>query len=379
MVPDLPAGDYVFLEVSDSGSGMTAETQARIFDPFFTTKFTGRGLGLAAVQGIVRGHKGAMKVDSELGRGTTFKLLFPAATGGRETSKAPQEASPAWQGTGTVLVVDDEETMRSTIAQMMPLLGFDHVLAADGREAVEIFRANPAQFTLVLLDLTMPHMDGEQGFTEMRRLWPDVRVVLMSGFDAHEALVRFKGRGLASFLQKPFTIAALRTTIQAVLDTKESAREGATVKSPATILVIDDEQMVREATKALLQSLGYAVVTASNGRGGIDSLKKHVDGFAAVLLDFRLPDMRAGAVFQELREHSNVPVVLLTVKLTPDIAGEYHERGFAATLEKPLQMKTLRNLLRKLSKRQPDPGDGPDSDGVTHWHPVHQSVAKAVR
>lgn len=210
MDPGLPKGDYVLLEVSDSGSGMSADTQARIFDPFFSTKFTGRGLGLAAVLGIVRGHKGAMMVDSALGRGTTFKLLFPAATGARDTAKTPQEASPTWQGNGTVLVVDDEECMRSLIARMMTMMGFDHVLAADGHEAVEIFRANPAQFTLVLLDLTMPRMDGEQTFTELCRLRPEVPLVLMSGFNAQEALLRFKG-------------------------------------------VIDDEQMVREVTKALLQ------------------------------------------------------------------------------------------------------------------------------
>jgi CheY-like chemotaxis protein len=223
MAPDLPVGDYVCVEVSDNGSGMSAETQARIFDPFFTTKFTGRGLGLAAVLGIVRGHKGAINVDSALGRGTTFKLLFPAATGARDTAKSSGEARMEWQGKGTVLVVDDEAVMRSALAQMMPLLGFNHVLAADGREAVEIFRANPNQFTFVLLDLTMPYMDGEQTYKELRRVRPDVRVVLMSGFHAQEALVGFTGQGLASFLQKPFTIAALRTSIHSALNGIESA------------------------------------------------------------------------------------------------------------------------------------------------------------
>ncbi len=221
MGPDLPVGDYVFLEVSDSGCGMSAETKAKIFDPFFTTKFTGRGLGLAAVLGIVRGHKGAMKVYSEVGRGTNFKVLFPASAGTGETATALPAAIPVWRGQGTVLVVDDEETMRSTVARMMRLIGLDPLLAADGREAVEIFRANPAQFALVLLDLTMPHMDGEQTFTELRRLRSDVRVVLMSGFNAHEALVRFNGKGLASFLQKPFTIGSLRTTLQGAMGGKE--------------------------------------------------------------------------------------------------------------------------------------------------------------
>ena len=124
--------------------------------------------------------------------------------------------------------------------------------------------------------------------------------------------------------------------------------EGETVNELETILVIDDEQIVRESTKALLQSFGYVVLTAGNGRGGIDSLKEHVDGVAVVLLDLRLPDMRADAVFQELRQHSSVPVVLLTGNLTPDIAEEYQEMGFAATLEKPLPVETLLNLLREV-------------------------------
>ena len=217
MDPDLPAGDYVYLEVSDSGAGMSAETKARIFDPFFTTKFTGRGLGLAAVLGIVRGHKGALKVYSEVGRGTTFKLLFPAVAGAGEIETPAPAAAPSWRGEGTVLVVDDEETMRNTMARMMRMIGLEPVLAADGREAVEIFRKDPRRFALVLLDLTMPHMDGEQTFTELRRLRPDVRVVLMSGFNSQEALVRFNGKGLANFLQKPFTVGALRAVLQDAL------------------------------------------------------------------------------------------------------------------------------------------------------------------
>ncbi|WP_186776452.1 hybrid sensor histidine kinase/response regulator [Rubripirellula reticaptiva] len=387
MLPDLPTGDYVCLEVSDSGPGMSEETQARIFDPFFTTKFAGRGLGLAAVQGIVRGHKGAMRVDSKLGYGTSFKLFFPASTGTRETAEETeeaQEASPAWQGQGVVLVVDDEEPARNTIARMMPLLGFDYVLAVDGREAITIFRANPAKFAIVLLDLIMPHIDGEQTFNELRQMRPDVPVVIMSGFNAHEALLRFKGKGLASFLQKPFTIATLRTTIHGILHGKESVppqdeklpprgdeipddslsspfrqsrlpeisqqrlSEPETFEASQTILVIDDERMIRESTKTLLQSLGYEVLTASNGQDGIDVFMEHVGRVSMVLLDFRLPDMRADAVFQVLRQHSNVPVVLLTGFLASDVAETYQAMGFAATLEKPLPAESLCKLLQEI-------------------------------
>jgi PAS domain S-box-containing protein len=214
MDPDLPEGDYVFLEVADSGCGMSAETRARIFDPFFTTKFTGRGLGLAAVLGIVRGHQGAMKVASEVGRGTTFTLLFPVAAGSAEPPMADPTHSPQWRGEGTVLVVDDEEPMRITVARMMRQMGFDPVLATDGHDAVEIFRVEPTRFAFVLLDLTMPRLDGEQTFNELRRLRPDLRVVLMSGFNAQEALVRFPRNALAGFLQKPFTLDELRAVAQ---------------------------------------------------------------------------------------------------------------------------------------------------------------------
>ncbi len=217
IAPELPEGDYVFLEVSDNGCGMSAETQAKIFDPFFSTKFTGRGLGLAAVLGIVRGHKGALKVYSEEGRGTAFKLLFPAQSGPAET---PVDATPSvarWRGWGAVLVVDDEEPVRTTVGRMLSVSGFEPVLVRDGREALSVFTADPERFVFVLLDLTMPHMDGAETFAQLRRIRPDVRVVLMSGFNQQDALVRFPGKGLASFLQKPFNVDALSAVLEKVL------------------------------------------------------------------------------------------------------------------------------------------------------------------
>jgi nitrogen-specific signal transduction histidine kinase/CheY-like chemotaxis protein len=208
-------GDYVFLEVSDNGAGMNPATLAKIFDPFFTTKFTGRGLGLAAVLGIIRGHKGALKVYSELGRGTTFKILLPCsdATVERMLSTPPM-AEPAWRGQGTVLVVDDEETVRTVTARILETLGFTAVLASDGREALEIYRREPSRFTIVLLDLTMPHMDGEETFRQLRHLNPGVRVVLMSGFNQQEAVSRFTGKGLAGFVQKPFEVGSIMTAVR---------------------------------------------------------------------------------------------------------------------------------------------------------------------
>ena len=204
---------------------MVPEVEARIFEPFFTTKFTGRGLGLAAVIGIVRGHKGALKVFSEQGWGTTFKILLPCAEGPAEESPAAAPVQPAWRGSGTALVVDDEETVRVTTARMLEALGFSVQLADNGRTGVEKFSAAPGEFSLVVLDLTMPHMDGEEAFREIIDVRPDARVLLMSGFNEQDAISRFTGKRLAGFLQKPFTLSDLRAKLQQIFPAERPAPE----------------------------------------------------------------------------------------------------------------------------------------------------------
>ncbi|HUJ73481.1 MAG TPA: PAS domain-containing protein, partial [bacterium] len=161
MEPDPPEGPYVFLEVSDTGIGMSPETQARIFDPFFTTKFTGRGLGLASVLGIIRSHKGGLKVYSELGVGTSFKVLLPAAEHPQPAPERPPAEGP-WRGSGTVLVVDDEASIRSVTRRMLAHLGFEVLEAADGQQALAALREHRDAVKLVVLDLTMPNMSGAE-------------------------------------------------------------------------------------------------------------------------------------------------------------------------------------------------------------------------
>jgi len=221
--PDLQAGDYVFVEVGDTGCGMSKETLNRIFDPFFTTKFTGRGLGLAAVLGIVRSHKGALKVYSEEGRGTTFKLLLPCADGLAAALELENQPARGWVGRGTVLVVDDEETVRAVGARLLESFGFDTIVAQDGRDAVQKFAAHQDNIRMVLMDLTMPHMDGEQAFRELRRIKPNIRVLLMSGFNEQDAINRFTGKGLAGFIQKPFKLEELQEKVKGILEGESPA------------------------------------------------------------------------------------------------------------------------------------------------------------
>ncbi|MFT7677726.1 MAG: two-component system cell cycle sensor histidine kinase/response regulator CckA [Planctomycetota bacterium] len=200
---EIAEGTYVYVEVADTGCGMDAATLSKIFDPFFTTKFTGRGLGLAAVQGIIRGHSGAIRVYSEPNRGTTFKVLLPASSEPERTRPTPTDL-PNWQGTGTILLVDDEETVRAIGSLMLKGLGFDVATAVDGATALKIYSQDPGSIACVILDLTMPHMNGDEVYRELRRIDDGVRVLLSSGYNEADIVQRFSGKGLAGFIQKPY-------------------------------------------------------------------------------------------------------------------------------------------------------------------------------
>lgn len=211
-------GEFVSLEIADNGHGMDRATLDRIFDPFFSTKFTGRGLGLAAVLGIVRGHRGAVRVDSEPGRGTTFKLLFPPSDDSPRTPAARPPDEPLWRGHGLALVVDDEETVRNAGRAMLERAGFTVITANDGRDGVARFAAEKDQIAFVVLDLTMPELDGEACFRALRELRPDVKVLLTSGYDEQDAVNMFAGTAPAGFVQKPFTAAELLAKVREMLE-----------------------------------------------------------------------------------------------------------------------------------------------------------------
>jgi two-component system, cell cycle sensor histidine kinase and response regulator CckA len=216
----LSEGLYVYVEIADTGCGIARENIDRIFDPFFTTKFAGRGLGIAAVLGIIRGHRGAIKVYSELGRGTTFKILLPASD--RPAMLFDNDEAPLnWKGDGAVLLVDDEETVRSIGTSLLEELGFRVITCTDGREALKVFQQRQDQIRFVLMDLTMPHMDGEEAFREMRRINPEVKVIMTSGYNEQDVSQKFVGKKLAGFLQKPYTLSALGRAARKILEPQE--------------------------------------------------------------------------------------------------------------------------------------------------------------
>lgn len=217
LLDELPDGEYVALEVTDTGVGMTEQIKQSLFDPFFTTKLAGRGLGLAAVLGIVRGHKGTIQVESERGQGTTFRVLLPCLPTDQPAIAKPAPGPAAITGgSGTILVVDDDDQVRRLTGTLLEELGYTVVLAIDGVDALSQFRRLQGQVDCILLDLTMPRLDGIETMVELRRISPEVRVILSSGY-AEQAVSERLSDPPAAFIQKPYSLEILAERVGQVI------------------------------------------------------------------------------------------------------------------------------------------------------------------
>ncbi len=217
---DLPQGRYVYLEVTDNGCGMDEKTLQHIFDPFFTTKFTGRGLGLSAVLGIIRGHHGTLYIDSKAGTGTTFRMLLPISQQTAVSDDKTEENDRSWRNAGTVLIVDDEDAILEIASLMLENVGFKTLTAVDGLDAVQTYREHRNEITAVLLDMTMPKMDGQECFQALHEINSDIIVILSSGYNEQDAISNFTNKGLAGFIQKPYRAEALEQVIRTAIDNK---------------------------------------------------------------------------------------------------------------------------------------------------------------
>ena len=306
----LEPGPYVFLEVTDDGPGMAPEVRERIFDPFYTTKFAGRGLGLSAVLGTLKAHQGGIQVRSEPGQGTSFKLLFPASpdSGTPEVLDAHhvESALGSYRGTGTVLVVDDEEPIRATAVQALQHLGFDTLEAGDGLEALQVFEANRDRIRLILMDLTMPRMDGEETYRELRSHGMLTPVILTSGFCARDVLDHFQGKGIAGFLQKPYPFHALVRAVRTALDREE---EGAACVEIRKLLIAPQDldlgcPMLDQQHRRLITSFNQLAQAMSPGIQQREQEKALIGLKEVALIHFGVEETLMESVgYPRTREH----------------------------------------------------------------------------
>jgi CheY-like chemotaxis protein len=215
----IPPDWYICLEVTDNGCGMDDVTKKRIFEPFYSTKFTGRGLGMSENLGIITAHKGAMQISSHPGHGSSFKIYLPVLTSDTAREALLQQAAPsAWQGSGTILLVEDEPQLMTVAKNLMKALGFMVFEATNGREALEQYRKNAEYINLVVTDVGMPIMDGYELFRELKKITPELPIIVSSGFGDVDVTSKITGGEIAGLLSKPYRFDQLRDVLKSVVE-----------------------------------------------------------------------------------------------------------------------------------------------------------------
>jgi CheY-like chemotaxis protein len=216
----IPPGGYICLEVTDNGCGMDEETKWRIFEPFYTTKFVGRGLGMSAVLGIIKSHGGALQLHSQLGQGTTFKVYLPVPKKDSTEDGDHKQSIPSspWKGSGTILLVEDEDQVRSIANKMLTNFGFTVLEAVNGKEGLDLYQKNATDVTLVMTDMGMPVMDGYELCNELKKLSPELPIIVSSGYGDTEVRSRIGSDNIAGLISKPYNPDKLREVLKRVVE-----------------------------------------------------------------------------------------------------------------------------------------------------------------
>ncbi len=342
-------GEYVVLTVADTGHGMDSATRSRIFEPFFTTKEVGKGtgLGLWMVREIIQQGRGAVTVDSEQGKGTRFRIYLPRLA--RQAEAETEVAAPAVSasttvrgGSETILVVEDDPMVGELAREMLEAGGYRVVLAADGAEAILKAQDPDNQAELLMTDLEMPRMGGAELATILTDLWPDVKVLYVSGHPSREGSRKNAGAPAGGYLQKPFTQEALLESIRLLLDAPEEI----------TILVVDDDPAIRIFLRHVLESSGYVVLEASNGRQAVQRLSetKNVD---VMITDLIMPDQEGLETIQSVRkEFPNLRMVAMSGGFGEQFLKAAQKLGASETLHKPFSADEVQAVVRQVLTRQ---------------------------
>jgi CheY-like chemotaxis protein len=218
--------EYVCLEVTDTGCGMDEATKWRIFEPFYTTKFTGRGLGMSVVLGIISSHDGALQLFSQLGQGSTFKVYLPVPAGNAAgDAKDKHHPSIQWQGSGTILLAEDNDQFRFIAVTLLEMFGFTVLEALNGKEALELYRNHAADITMVLTDMSMPVMDGYALIPALKQLNPKLPIIVSSGFGDEAVISRIDRDQIAGMISKPYTPDKLRDVLKSVVEGSRATRD----------------------------------------------------------------------------------------------------------------------------------------------------------
>jgi PAS domain S-box-containing protein len=349
-------GPYVRLQVSDSGVGMSPEVMDRIFEPFFTTRPHGKGsgLGLSVVHGIVRDGEGFLRVRSRPGEGSTFEVLLPAFEG-EEASPLLEGAMPRGRGE-KILFVDDEEALRNLGSRLLEKLGYRVVTASDGVQALDLLGRSSGEIDLVLSDITMPRLTGDQLAQRLFERHPDLPVILCTGFTEPNPGVSSPSPNVRSLLKKPLLMTELAAAVRGALENHDASHapvEPARDRPRARVLLVDDDDHARQALGGLLRSLGCAVIGAEDAPAAEALWAEHGEHLQLLVTDIGLPGTSGLDLAQALRHDHPALAVLVTSGYSPDAAGPLRGAPRCEFLVKPFSREELGRALDRLLAEPP--------------------------